>query len=51
MRYCDFVILGTRRVRTEEARGRVGEILRPLRLQLNPDKTNIVLSHQGCGGV
>ncbi len=51
MRYCDdFVILCTGRVRAEEARRRVEAILRPLGLQLNPDKTRIVCLTKGAEG-
>ena len=51
VRYADdLVILCTRRVRAEEARRRVGEILGPLGLQLNPDKTRIVCLTEGAEG-
>ncbi|MGH2695732.1 MAG: group II intron reverse transcriptase/maturase [Actinomycetota bacterium] len=51
VRYCDdFVILCTLRVRAEEARRRVEAILRPLGLQLNPDKTRIVCLTKGVEG-
>ena len=51
VRYADdLAILCSRRVRAEEARRRVGKILGPLGLQLNPDKTRIVCLHQGDGG-
>jgi len=51
VRYADdFVILCTRRVRAEEARRRVEAILRPLGLQLNPEKTRIVCLTRGKEG-
>jgi len=51
VRYADdFVILCSRRVRAEEARRRVEAILRPLGLQLNPDKTRIVCLTRGAEG-
>ncbi len=51
VRYADdLVILCSRRVRAEEARRRVGELLGPLGLQLNPDKTRIVCLTRGMEG-
>ena len=46
----DFVILCALRVRAEEARRKVTEILRPLGLELNPDKTRIVCLTRGKEG-
>jgi hypothetical protein len=51
VRYADdLVVLCTLRVRAEEARRRVEAILRPLGLQLNPDKTRIVCLTEGAEG-
>ncbi len=40
----------SRRVRAEEARRRVEKILRPLGLQLNPEKTRTLCLTQGAEG-
>lgn len=51
VRYCDdFVILCHLRVRAEEARRRVEQIIGPLGLELNPDKTRIVHLAKGAEG-
>jgi len=51
VRYADdFVVLCSRRVRAEEARRRVEQVLGPLGLQLNPEKTRIVCLTKGAEG-
>lgn len=51
VRYADdLVVLCPTQVRAEEARRRVGDILAPLGLRFNPDKTRIVCLAQGKEG-
>jgi len=51
VRYADdYVVLCRSRQRAEQARHRASEILAPLGLQLNPDKTRIACLTQGADG-
>jgi RNA-directed DNA polymerase len=51
VRYCDdFVLICATEARAEEARRRVSDILAPLGLRLNPDKTRIACLTRGAEG-